>query len=103
MNWGEVRNGRLLAGVYMTAFAMLVAGVLWLLILQWTGSETTVVPAGILFFGGAFTITGMAVGLRNRAPAPKNRLTKNATGYQRMYHRLALGLELPGAWRAVRG
>jgi hypothetical protein len=102
MNWREVRNGRLLAGVYLTAFAMLVAGVLWLLILQWT-SETAVVPAGILFLGGGFTIIGMAVGLRNRAPALKNRLTKSATGYQRMYHRLALGLELPGAWRAVRG
>jgi hypothetical protein len=103
MNWGEVRNGRLLAGLYLAAYTMLVAGVVWILILQWSGSDATIVAASILFFAGGLTIVGLAVGLRGRAAAPKTRLTKNTTGYQRLYHRFALGLEVPGAWRAVRG
>ncbi|RZU18872.1 hypothetical protein EV645_1072 [Kribbella rubisoli] len=103
MNWGEVRNGRLLAGLYLAAFTMVVAGVIWILILQWSGSDATIVAATILFLAGGLTIIALAVGLRARAAPPKNRLTKDTTGYQRLYHRFALGLELPGAWRAVRG
>jgi hypothetical protein len=101
MNWGGVRNGRLLAGLYLAAFTATATGIVWILILQLTGSDTTVVAAAILFVAGGLTITALALGLRNQAPESKNRLTKNATGYQRNYNRLALGLELPGAWRVV--
>jgi hypothetical protein len=103
MNWGAVRNGRFLAGLYLAAFPATAAGIVWILILQLTGSATTVVPAAILFVAGVLTITALAVGLRKHAPESKNRLTKNATGYHRNYNRLALGLELPGAWRIVTG
>jgi hypothetical protein len=103
MNWGAVRNGRFLAGLYLAAFPATAAGIVWILILQLTRSATTVVPAAILFVAGGLTIGMLAFGLRNHAPESTNRLTKNATGYHRNYNRLALGLELPGAWRIVTG
>jgi len=102
MNWGVVRNGRLLAGLYLAAFTSACLGILWILVLQWTASAGTIVVATVLFVAGGLTIIGLAVALRSQAPEPKSRLTKNTTGYQRLYHRLALGMELRGAWQAVR-
>jgi hypothetical protein len=103
MDWGAVRNGKLLAAVYLIALVMLYAGVLWLLIQQWTGTESMGLAAPILFFGGGLAIIALAVALRRRIPVRTTGLTKSMTGHQRAYYRLSLGLEVPGAWRAIKG
>jgi hypothetical protein len=99
MDWGGVRNSRLLAGLYLVAFVSMYVGVGWVLIAQWTGGQTIV--GAIAFFAGLLGIFGLAWGLRNRVTRPPGRLTAKASNHQRAYQRLALGIELPPAWRAL--
>lgn len=103
MNWPEGVLGRALAAAYLIAFPVTCAGIIWILVGQFNGDESTGLPASILFVAGLLTITGLSVALRGRVPERTNRLTKNMAGDQRAYHRLALGLDLRGAWRVVRG
>jgi len=103
MDWGGVRNGKLLAGAYLIALVMLYAGVVWLLVEQWTGAESIGLVAPILFFAGGLTIIALAAALRRRMPVRTTGLTKSMTGYQRAYYRLSLGLEVRAAWRTIKG
>jgi len=103
MTWPDGALGRALAALYLIAWPATLAGVVWTLILQWSGDDGWGGGALILFVAGVLTITGLSVVLRKRVPEKTNRLTKNMAGDQRAYHRLALGLELRGAWRVVRG
>jgi hypothetical protein len=59
--------------------------------------------APILFVAGGLAIIALAVALRRRMPVRTTGLTKSMTGYQSAYYRLSLGLEVPGAWRAIKG
>ncbi|MFI7063955.1 hypothetical protein ACIBL3_23415 [Kribbella sp. NPDC050124] len=97
MDWSGVRP---LAGAYLGSWVSLLAGVVWTLINQLaTGAGgSQVVVAGVLFVAGLVGVTGVAYVLRNRVPAG----TAQRNNYQRAWQRLALGRELPGAWRAVR-
>ncbi len=95
--------GRALAAVYLIAFPVTYAGVVWTLIGQWTADESMGGVAPILFVAGGLTIVALSIVLRRRVPERANRLTKNMTGDARAYHRLALGLELRGAWRTLTG
>ncbi|GAB2672547.1 hypothetical protein [Kribbella swartbergensis] len=101
MNWDGLPNGRLLAGLYLLAFVSMYAGVAWVLVAQSTGEPTIV--GGIMFFAGLFGIIGLAWGLRNRVTAEPGRFMGKASGHQRAYQRLALGVELPRAWQALTG
>ncbi|MGW1342308.1 hypothetical protein ACWCOV_14780 [Kribbella sp. NPDC002412] len=97
MDWSGVRP---LAGAYVGSWVSLLAGVVWTLVNQLaTGTDgPQTVAAGVLFVAGLAGVTGLAYVLRNRIPAG----TAQGNNYQRAWHRLALGRELPGAWRAVR-
>jgi hypothetical protein len=99
MDWSGVRNRRLLAGLYLVAFVSTYVGVVLVLIAQWTSSPTIV--GAVAFFGGLLGIAGLALGLRNRVTRQPGRLTAKASNHQRAYQRLALGIELPQAWRAL--
>ncbi|HZX07059.1 hypothetical protein [Kribbella sp.] len=102
MTWPEGVLGRALAAGYLIAFPAVYAGVVWSLILEITGAGEIPAAAVVMWGFGAVVIVALSFVLRHRAPGPGNRLSKGMSGDQRMYHRLALGLELPGAWRAVR-
>lgn len=100
-----MRNGKLVAGTYLIAFVAQVAGIVLTLIMQWTGAGGLVQGAGIfLFCLGGLGVGGLALGLRRRVRAATSRFAgKNVTGYQHAWQRLALGLEVRGAWNAVKG
>jgi hypothetical protein len=102
MDWPVGVTGRILAAVYLIAFPATYAGVVWTLVDQWTGNDIALNGAWILFLVGALLIIALSIVLRRRVPERANRLTKGMTGHQRAYHRLALGLELARAWRALR-
>jgi hypothetical protein len=102
MNWGAVRNGRLVAGLYLVAFASLYGGVACVLIANWAG-QTRLAAGGFAFIGGLLGIFAMSWGLRNRVPDKPGRFTARASNSTRAYQRLASGLELRGAWRRVTG
>jgi hypothetical protein len=102
MDWLGTPNSRTLAGLYLVAFLATLIGLVLTLINQWTEGEGSRVAVGAtLFVGGALGITALAFGLRNRVPAPTSRFAANTTNYQRAWQRLALGRELPAAWRAL--
>jgi RsiW-degrading membrane proteinase PrsW (M82 family) len=101
MDWPVGVIGRILAAVYLVAFPATYAGVVWTFIDQWRGDDMTLNGATILFLAGALLIMALSVVLRHRVPERPNRLTKGMSGDQRAYHRLALGLELARAWRAL--
>lgn len=101
MNWGGVRNGRLLAGAYLIAFPALVTGVLLTLLTQWIGVDSSARGFGIVLFAvGALTITSLSRVLQDQVPARTGGYAKD---HRRAWNRLATGRELPGAWRAVKG
>jgi hypothetical protein len=93
--------GRILAAVYLVALPVTYVGVVWTLIDQWRGAGPRLAAGWVVFMVGALTIIGLSVALRRRVPERTNRFTKGMTGDQRSYHRLALGIELPRAWRAL--
>jgi hypothetical protein len=96
MNWPEGSKGRILAGIYLVAFAGMVAGLAWTLYNQATGGDGAQLSAGLaLFVVAQLTITAMAVGLRSTLP------DKGGNNYQRAWHRLTLGLELATALRLL--
>jgi hypothetical protein len=103
MNWPAGVLGRALAAVYLLAFPALYAGVVWTLIGQWTGDGSPRTGAIILFLAGGLLIIALSFVLRRRVPESTNKLTRSMAGNQLAYHRLALGFELRGAWRVVRG
>ncbi|HET6985098.1 MAG TPA: hypothetical protein VFI00_00735 [Kribbella sp.] len=104
MIWPDGVLGRALAAVYLIAFPVTYVGVVWILIRQWTGDEESMSGAALIVFAaGALTIVALSFVLRGRVPERANRLTKSMAGTQRAYHRLALGLELRGAWRMLTG
>jgi hypothetical protein len=104
MDWSGGRYERILAGAYLAGWAVWLIGVIWTLINQATGGTgLQVVIAGVLFFGGLLAITAVAYFLRNRVPTQAVRFTAKASSYQRAWHRLALGIELSRAWRALTG
>lgn len=96
MDWSGARP---LAGAYVGSWVSGLAGLVWTLVNQLasTGGPQAVVAA-VLFVAGLLGITGVAYALRDRVPAG----TAQGNNYQRSWNRLALGRELPGAWRAVR-
>jgi uncharacterized membrane protein YiaA len=102
MDWGGVRNGRVLAGLYLVAFVSLYGGVACVLIGQWTG-QAPLALGGFLFAGGLLGIFALAWGLRNRVPQQAGRFTAKASNTQLAYHRLALGLEVRQAWHVLKG
>jgi hypothetical protein len=101
MDWPDGVMGRILAAVYLVACPVTYVGVVWTLIDQWTGDGMGLDAPWVLFLVGALTIVGLSVALRRRVPERTNRFTKGMAGDQRAYHRLALGIELPRAWRVL--
>jgi hypothetical protein len=90
--------------MYLIAFVAQVTGIVLTLIMQWTGAGGLVQDAGIVLFClGILGITGLALGLRHRVGTAGRFAARNATGYERAWQRLALGLEVRGAWSAVMG
>jgi hypothetical protein len=97
MNWPAGSKGRILAGIYLVAFAAMVAGLMWTLYNQATGGDGAQLSAGIaLFVVAQLTITAMAVGLRSTVPDTRG------SNYHRAWQRLTLGLELATALRLFR-
>lgn len=101
MNWHGMRNGKLLASLYLVAFPVMVVGLVALLASQLAGQNVLPVVAGALFVGGQLVITGLAFTLRAAVPAGSLKPGKDPRGIA--WNRLTLGRELSGAWRAVRG
>lgn len=100
MNWSEVPNGRLFAGLYLIAFAAMVVGLVALLVTQVTGQELLPVAVlGGLFVGGQLVIVGLSHALRAAVPAGSPQRDPRGAAW----NRLTLGRELSGAWRALRG
>lgn len=101
MNWGGLRNGKLLASVYLIAFPMTVIGLVLTLVAQWTGIESLAPSFGVLLFVvGALTLTTLSWLLRDLVPA---RTGGYATDRGRAWNRLVLGRELAAAWRVLKG
>jgi hypothetical protein len=90
--WPNGLLGRALAGLYVAAWAGVVAGLVWGLRDPTPGFAVWVV-ANVL-------IWALAVGMRRRVPMP---VGARMTGYQRAWYRLILGLELPAALQRIRG
>ncbi|WUJ72190.1 hypothetical protein OG809_02770 [Kribbella soli] len=103
MTWPDGAPGRALAATYLIALPATYVGVAWLFILEWSGDGSWSGAPLVIFAVGVLTITALSLALRDHVPERPNRLTKNWSGYQRAYHRLALGFEVKGAWRVVRG
>jgi len=102
MDWGGVRNAKLMAGVYLAAFVSLYGGLGCELVAQWTGWQRLALGA-FAFVAGLAGIFALAWVLRDRVPARTSRLTARAGKHQRAYQRLVLGIELAPAWRILRG
>jgi hypothetical protein len=100
MDWSGIRNSRLVAGLYLVAFAGLYGGVACVLAAQWTGQQRLAL-GGFVFVGGLITIFVLAWALRGRVPARAGRLTARASNHTRAYQRLTLGVELGRAWRVL--
>ncbi|NIK57079.1 hypothetical protein [Kribbella shirazensis] len=96
-----MRNGKLLAGLYLVAFPVTVVGLVALLASQLAGQNLLPGVAVGLFVGGSLVIAGLSYALRAAVPAGSVKAGKDARVVA--WNRLALGRELPGAWRAVRG
>jgi hypothetical protein len=102
MDWPGGRNGRLLAGTYVVAFAAMVLGIAWTLYNQATGGGgSQVIVGACLFLAGQLLISLLAFALRARAPLTQGK--GRPSGYQVLWHRLSLGRELPAASRVLRG
>jgi hypothetical protein len=104
MSWPEGVLGRALAGTYLAGWVTWLIGVVWTLIGQLTGGSESAagVIAGVLFFAGALGVTAVAIRLRNHVSKPAGRFTASATGYQRAWNRLMLGMELRAAVRVLK-
>ncbi|WP_329481353.1 hypothetical protein OG555_04240 [Kribbella sp. NBC_01484] len=102
MNWAGVRNGRLVAGLYLIAFVSLYGGVVCVVLGNWTG-QTRLTLGGFAFIGGLLGIFALSWGLQNRVPDKPGRFTARASNSTRAYQRLASGVELRGAWRTLTG
>jgi hypothetical protein len=101
MDWTGGLKIRILAGLYLVTFALANVGVVWILLTDAFDRGLSV--AFVPFVAGALGIQALAYVLRDRVPPGGNRLTANFRNSQRAYHRLALGLELARAWRALIG
>ena len=101
MNWGGVQSGRQLAGVYLTAYAALVIGVVLVVGSQITGIGSVAVPiGGVLFIASQVAMYALAYRLRDAVPLGPNNKSSDRLGLA--WNRLALGRELASAWRVVR-
>ena len=98
MDWSGGRNARLLAGTYLGSWVSWLIGVIWMLIIQLSTSAgpPQAAIAGVLLVAGVIGVTALAYALRDRVPKQAGRLMANATGYQRAWQRMMLGLELGG-------
>ncbi|WP_432880767.1 hypothetical protein ACQPYH_35930 [Kribbella sp. CA-245084] len=105
MTWPEGVLGRRLAGTYLAGWLSWLIGVVCVLSVQLAGvAEPLVMVIGtVLFFAGAIGVLAVAVQMRNRVSAPAGKFSAGATGYQRAWHRMMLGLELRAAVRVVKG
>ena len=100
MNWGGVRSGRQLAGVYLAAYAALVIGVVLVVGSQITSGGGAVPIGGVLFIASQVAMYALAYRLRDAVPLGPN--NKSGDRLRLAWNRLALGRELAGAWRVVR-
>jgi hypothetical protein len=98
MDWTGRRTP---AGAYIALFVANWVGVLLVLIGQLTDAGSTVIAGIVLFAIGQAGINALAFALR-RLPVPAGRFDVKASNFSRAWHRLTLGLELGGAWRALR-
>ncbi|WP_433161418.1 hypothetical protein [Kribbella sp. CA-247076] len=97
MDW---TGRRTYAGAYLALLVANWAGVVLVLIGQVTGAPATAIAGIVLFAIGQAGINGLAFALR-RAPVPAVRFDPKASNFSRAWHRLTLGLEVPGALRAL--
>jgi predicted membrane channel-forming protein YqfA (hemolysin III family) len=102
MDWGGVRNAKLVAGGYLVAFAAMVIGLVILVPSLGTGGGNPVRITGIVLFAASQLILfWLSIVLRTAMPARRSRLSPpDRRGAA--WNRLALGLELTRAWRVVR-
>jgi len=102
MDWGGTGNGKRLAGVYLAAFAAMVIGLVLIAVQLGSEGDSPVRTVGIVLFAGSqLGLFGLSVALRDAVPVkPGGReRDRRATAW----NRLALGLEVPRAWRMLRG
>ncbi|MFD7155825.1 hypothetical protein ACFV9C_14555 [Kribbella sp. NPDC059898] len=100
MNWGGVRRARLLADLYLVAFAGLWGGLACVLAAQLTGVKQLAL-GGFVFSGSVITMFVLASALRDHVPPPTGRLAAMSSNSTRAYRRLTVGVELGRAWRVL--
>ena len=101
MNWGGVRRGRLLAGIYLAAYVAWVIGLVLVIGSQIAGGGTLAVVIGaVLFLASQGAMFALAFRLRDAMPVGSDRKDRDRLAFT--WNRLMVGRELPGAWRVVR-
>lgn len=100
MDWPVGRQGQILAALYIVAFVVGVVGLIWALIARAT-------IAFVMFVVAQVVLWLLALRMRNRAGYASAQESRSGafrlSGYQRAWHRLALGLEVPAALRRLGG
>ncbi len=91
-----------MAVVYLIDFVVMLIGLGWSLTNQLAGFAGPLPTVGyVLFLAGQAGLIALALAFRAGVAGPQGAAV--ATSYQRAWHRLTLGLELPGAWRRLAG
>ena len=91
-----------MAVVYLIDFVVMLIGLGWSLINQLAGNTGALPTVGyVLFVAGQVGLIALALAFRAGVGGAGGAAA--ATSYQRAWHRLTLGLELPGAWRRLAG